>query len=247
MPSVLLLFDIDKTLVPAMGTISTEMVEILSALKARGLALGVVGGSDRDKAVKQLGPHILEDVMDVCFHENGAVVYIGKDHISSERLEDYVSPVTIRRLVNACLALIAECPCPWKTGTFIERRNCMLNVSPIGRACTQEQRERFAQWDLEVGARRDIVEALRTKFPDLPMEMAIGGQISIDIFPVGFNKTLALKHIPEGLYDAVHFFGDSVDKGGNDYELYSHHRVIGHRVTGPDDTQKQLTTLLNIL
>jgi len=32
-------------------------------------------------------------------------------------------------------------------------------------------------------------------------------------------------------------------KGGNDYEIFSHPRVKGHTVTGPEDTVKQLNEL----
>lgn len=32
-------------------------------------------------------------------------------------------------------------------GTFIEFRNGMLNVSPIGRSCTQEERKEFYELD----------------------------------------------------------------------------------------------------
>lgn len=32
-------------------------------------------------------------------------------------------------------------------------------------------------------------------------------------------------------------------QGGNDYEIYSHERTIGHSVTSPDDTMKLLDEL----
>jgi len=32
-------------------------------------------------------------------------------------------------------------------GTFIEFRNGMLNVSPIGRNCSQEERDEFERYD----------------------------------------------------------------------------------------------------
>lgn len=36
---------------------------------------------------------------------------------------------------------------PPHRGTFIEFRNGMLNVSPIGRSCTQEERKEFFELD----------------------------------------------------------------------------------------------------
>lgn len=38
-------------------------------------------------------------------------------------------------------------------GTFIEFRNGMLNVSPIGRNCSQEERDEFERFDKGAGVR----------------------------------------------------------------------------------------------
>jgi phosphomannomutase len=45
-------------------------------------------------------------------------------------------------------------------------------------------------------------------------------------------------------YQTIHFFGDKTYKGGNDYEIYSDERTIGHSVKNPDDTYAQLQELL---
>lgn len=42
-------------------------------------------------------------------------------------------------------------------GTFIEFRNGMLNVSPIGRNCSQEERDAFEKYDMEHGIRKEMV------------------------------------------------------------------------------------------
>jgi phosphomannomutase len=75
---------------------------------------------------------------------------------------------------------------------------------------------------------------------------SIGGQISFDVFPTGWDKTYCLKHIEaekdiSGIeYKTIHFFGDKCFPGGNDYEIFSDPRTIGHSVDGPEDTMKQL-------
>ena len=38
-------------------------------------------------------------------------------------------------------------------------------------------------------------------------------------------------------------FGDKTFEGGNDYEIFSDERTIGHTVTSPDDTKQQCTAL----
>lgn len=52
-----------------------------------------------------------------------------------------------------------------------------------------------------------MVEILRTEFADLGLTYSIGGQISFDVFPCGWDKTYCLQFI-EGEFEEVHFFGD---------------------------------------
>lgn len=82
---------------------------------------------------------------------------------------------------------------------------------------------------------------------------SIGGQISFDVFPHGWDKTYCLKHLendaklPGGVhYTTIHFFGDKTFQGGNDYEIYTDPRTVGHSVTNPDDTAAQLKKLFNL-
>ena len=67
------------------------------------------------------------------------------------------------------------------------------------------------------------------------------------MFPSGWDKRYCLQHIendknlPDGVeYKTIHFFGDKTFEGGNDYEIYSDPRTIGHSVHGSADTMKQL-------
>lgn len=46
-----------------------------------------------------------------------------------------------------------------------------------------------------------MIEALKTEFPNLGFTYSIGGQISFDVFPTGWDKTYCLKHLEqEGTY-----------------------------------------------
>lgn len=82
---------------------------------------------------------------------------------------------------------------------------------------------------------------------------SIGGQISFDVFPTGWDKTFCLQHVenekklPGGAdYSTIHFFGDKTYEGGNDYEIFTDSRVIGHTVTSPEDTMAQLRKLFDM-
>lgn len=61
-----------------------------------------------------------------------------QNHLGEELLQD---------LINFCLRYMALLRLPKKRGTFIEFRNGMLNISPIGRSCTLEERIEFSELD----------------------------------------------------------------------------------------------------
>ena len=82
---------------------------------------------------------------------------------------------------------------------------------------------------------------------------SIGGEISFDVFPTGWDKRYCIKHLeeeaqkPGGInYTTIHFFGDKTAEGGNDYEIYSDPRTIGHAVDSPQDTMKELKKLFDM-
>ena len=52
-----------------------------------------------------------------------------------------------------------------------------------------------------------MIEALHKEFPDIGLTYAIGGQISFDAFPPGWDKTYCLRFVQEHFGD-IHFFGD---------------------------------------
>jgi len=114
----------------------------------------------------------------------------------------------------------------------------MLNVSPIGRNCSRDERNAFEEFDKEHKIRENFINAIKEEFPDLPLTYSIGGQISFDVFPTGWDKRYCLKFLDD--YDEIHFFGDRTAPGGNDHEIFSSERTIGHTVKDPSDTIAQL-------
>ena len=69
---------------------------------------------------------------------------------------------------------------PVKRGTFIEFRDGLVNVCPVGRSCSQTERDQFAEYDKEHHIRETFVKDLQTQFPDLGLVFSIG--ISIETF-----------------------------------------------------------------
>jgi len=131
-------------------------------------------------------------------------------------------------------------------------RNGMVNISPLGRNATIQERNDFNAFDVKHNVRDAFVAALKTEFPDYGLTYSIGGKISFDVFPTGWDKTYALNHVEaeeqvSGIrYKHIHFFGDKTHKGGNDYELYEDKRTIGHAVKGPNDTMRMVKELFDL-
>ena len=136
-------------------------------------------------------------------------------------------------MINKSLECLSKIDCPVKRGVFLELRTGLLNICPIGRSCSQEERDAFECFDKENNIRANIVSQLEQDFPSL--SFSIGGQISIDVFPKGWNKTYCLQFIQEE-YDTIYFFGDKIIPGGNDYEIGTDKRVIATKVTCWTDT-----------
>ncbi|OON13747.1 eukaryotic phosphomannomutase, partial [Opisthorchis viverrini] len=99
---------------------------------------------------------------------------------------------------------------PFKRGTFIEFRKGLINVCPVGRSCSQEERDEFAKYDEEHQIRQKFVDDMRLHFGSMELQFAIGGQISIDVFPRGWDKRYCLQFLKD--YDEIHFFGDKTSE-----------------------------------
>ncbi|KAJ1928848.1 Phosphomannomutase 1 [Tieghemiomyces parasiticus] len=240
-PDTLVLFDVDGTLTPARKEITPEMLDILKQVR-KEVVVGFVGGSDFAKQEEQLGKDLLQH-FDYAFSENGLTAYRLSKPLNSQSFLGYIGEEKYTKLVNFILRYIADLDIPKKRGTFVEFRKGMINVSPIGRNCSYEERLEFQDYDLQHNIRPDFIAALKKEFPHLDLTYSIGGQISFDVFPSGWDKTYCLRHIQNDGFKSIHFFGDKTHVGGNDYEIYNHHSIIGHSVKSPDDTIRILKEL----
>ncbi|KAL7125820.1 hypothetical protein ABFS83_14G141600 [Erythranthe nasuta] len=238
-PGLIALFDVDGTLTAPRKVSTPQMLEFMRELR-KVVTIGVVGGSDLVKISEQLGATVTNDY-DYVFAENGLVAYKDGKLIGTQSLKTHLGEEKLQEIINFVLHYIADLDIPIKRGTFIEFRSGMLNVSPIGRNCSQEERDEFEKYDKVHNIRPKMVSVLREKFAHFNLTFSIGGQISFDVFPQGWDKTYCLKYLEE--FHEIHFFGDKTYEGGNDFEIYESKRTNGHTVTSPEDTVKQCTTL----
>lgn len=60
--------------------------------------------------------------------------------------------------------------------------------------------------------RAAFIKELENKFGDYGLTFSIGGKISFDIFPNGWDKTYALRHVESEGFEEIYFFGDKTYK-----------------------------------
>ena len=238
--NIIALFDVDGTLTIPRGEVTSEVNSFLDDL-AKVVTVGIVGGSDLPKQQEQLG-NDAHTRFSWNFSQNGLCAYKAGEQLPAQSLSIFLGDEKIKEIVNWVMIYLAGVDIPIKRGTFIEFRTGMFNISPVGRNCSREERNDFEKFDLANGIRSTMVEKMREQFKDLNLTYSIGGQISFDVFPQGWDKTYCLQYL-EGQYDEIHFFGDKTFVGGNDYEIFEDSRTVGHTVTSPEDTMKQCKEL----
>eukprot|EP00066_Takifugu_rubripes_P030529 XP_011619795.1 PREDICTED: phosphomannomutase 1-like [Takifugu rubripes] len=169
--NILCLFDVDGTLTPPREKIDQQLDEFLQTLRGK-VKIGIVGGSDYSKIAEQLGDngeHSLH-VLPVClsFPDRSPCSHAIQNQIGEELLQD---------LINFCLSYMGLIKLPKKRGTFIEFRNGMLNISPIGRNCTKEERMEFSEIDKREKIKEKFVAALKEKFAGKGLQFTKGENI----------------------------------------------------------------------
>jgi len=232
------IFDVDGTLTPSRLPM-TEDFTIFFSLWSMNNSFYLVTGSDIDKTKEQVPWYILERAQAV-FTCCGNEMWIGeeqkyrKEFKPSQKLIDYLE------------LELKYSPYKEQCGNHIEDRETMLNFSIVGRDCTQEQREDYNKYDTEKGERKRISEVIKRQFPDL--DAVIGGEISIDIYPKGNDKSQVLEYIEKRYKESEFIFiGDGIENKGNDYasaELMDSEGWDGvYHTNGWKETQEILESL----
>ena len=213
------IFDVDGTLTPSRHPMTKEFQTFFKQwIKKNKFYL--VTGSDLPKLQEQMCMYDIEaeGIFTCCGNQfwlpNPSVPIQSADLI-------YDNKFKVPRKLNKLLGtILSNSIYPHRYGNHIEDRGSMVNFSIVGRNCTQEQREHFFKWDEEKGERKKISTFLKHKFKDL--DAVLGGQISIDIYPKGKDKSQILDIIEQERlvppYEYI-FIGDGIENGGNDYPL----------------------------
>ena len=225
------IFDVDGTLTDSRQQIdlSFEVYMIKFCCKND---VYLVTGSDREKTINQLG-------LDICYRAkrvyncSGSDVYVKDKNIYTSEWKPYGS------LINFLSDELDYSTFPFKTGNHIEHRPGGINFSILGRGNdSMKHRDEYVKWDINTGERVLIADRTKSEFPDLNIQ--IGGQTGIDISDS--DKSQILRDFnPE---DEIHFYGDMMEEGQNDYPLAKALKEMGgypHHVKNWEDTRTLLS------
>ena len=225
------IFDVDGTLTPSRQKIEHEFWAPF-LIFCRNHDVYLVTGSDRQKTLEQLG-------LDICYTAKRVYNCSGSDVYEKDKnvyRDNWELP---KKVENFLMDELAYSCFPIRNGNHIERRPGGVNFSILGRdKDPMLGREEYIKWDKERLEREDIADRLRNQFPELNVQ--IGGQTGLDIS--NKDKSQILRDFSN---DDIHFFGDMMKEGENDYPLAM---AIAKNMMGTSynvDNWKETMSILN--
>ena len=224
------IFDVDGTLTDSRQQIDLSFEVFMIKFCCKN-DVYLVTGSDRQKTIDQLG-------LDICYRAkrvyncSGSDVYEKSNNVYRSDWQPY------GKLINFLSDELDFSTFQHKTGNHIEHRPGGINFSILGRGeNSMEHRKEYVKWDINTTERILMADRIRSEFPDLNIQ--IGGETGLDISDSDKSQILT-DFNPE---DEIHFFGDMMLEGQNDYPLAKAVQECGgytHHVKNWKDTQTQL-------
>ena len=228
-----ILLDMDGTITPPRKPIEPEMIDALFEL-SKVSKIGIVTGSGLDYVLQQCS-----DLLKPAYNMknffllpcNGTQKYEWSESDWENGYWTKTFNMDMREFVgedkfNKTMSFLTEQlyithltnpPIP-KTGHFISYRGSLINWCPIGRQAIERDRKAFIEYDKENKLRRKKIAKFKESFMCDFLSFSMGGNTSIDIYPVGWDKTQALNHF---INLDPWFIGDRCTvPTGNDKPLY---------------------------
>jgi len=236
------IFDIDGTLTPSRLRMTEEFAKFFDEWSSKNKYY-LVTGSDLDKTKEQL-PIAYVDRAEAIFTCCGNQMWRDDELIYSNKFNPP------KDLIEYLERKVLKSEYPNRCGNHIEDRGSMVNFSVVGRDCTQEQREDYFKWDKAMGERNIMCMEIKGTYPGV--DAVVGGQISIDIYPKGMDKSQVLNVIEQERLvppNEYIFIGDGIKNGGNDYplaELMDNTEICDwYHTDGWEHTKKILENLID--
>jgi len=206
----LLVFDVDGTLTGPRRRMHEDFSRFFKSV-CRSYPVFLVSGSDMPKLEQQLSSEVIDLVAGIFPCSGNEMLVEGR---ALYRMEHFFPD----ELTGFLAGFVDASDYPVRTGNHIETRTGMLNVSVVGRNASPDQRMEYYSQDKQRGERQALIEELAQRFPDY--EANVGGQISVDVTPHGWNKSRVYAELSHRYPETpITFFGDNMHLGGNDRPL----------------------------
>jgi phosphomannomutase len=234
MNKVKFVFDVDGTLTPSRGKMDYNFKAFFNTFCLVN-DVYLVTGSDKPKTVEQIGEPTYNLAKRV-YNCSGCDVWEGNTHI---RASSWVLPEDAHEWLSVKLT---DSPFKIRAGLHFEHRPGMVNYSVVGRNADLKQRAEYVTYDTSANERVSIARSFNNMFPNL--QATVGGETGLDIAPRGSDKSQILKDF--NVNDTIHFFGDAMLEGGNDWPLANaieqgDYLGLSHHVQGWEDTWQILS------
>ena len=262
-------FDMDGTLTLHRQQISKEMIKQIRLLLKQGF-VAIITGSKLEDIEYQINLEHLKELLTerelvrlVLMPCNGTKYYHWNSAFTRWTMVDGVnmkqnSLIDLQKLYRAiikCQQILLD-----KENymgdfeiqpDFIDYRGSLVNWAPIGRSSSLSHRKQFINLDNRVGLRDymiNLLQSLLMKDRNLldQLDIAKGGQTSLDIYPKGWDKTYGLWHFKD---DTHWFIGDACEPGQNDHQIYLNVKAKSDgkrafKTKGPEHTQEIIRNIL---
>ncbi len=231
------IFDVDGTLTPSRGKMDNEFANWFEHFATHN-AVYLVTGSDREKTLEQI-PKAIYSLCVAVYQCSGNDVWQQDNNVKSGVLN------LPDKLQFDLLGILHDSGFKPKTGNHIDNRPGLVNFSILGRNATLEDRYNYKGWDEHKKERETICNYLRSRWVNYNFQIA--GETGIDITASGSTKAQILKDFDPK--DAIYFFGDKCEPGGNDHEiaLAVHDRENGSRVFEVKDWEDTWSNLKSLV
>lgn len=137
--------------------------------------------------------------MPMCFVSCASFIVIISYVNFFQTILSYMGEEKLQTFINFALKCLSEIKLPAKRGNFIEFRTGLLNVCPVGRSCSQEERDAFGEYDKVHNIRGKLVESFKKEFPDFGLTYVIGKLIK-SVINLLFNFEAVALGKPQSYY-----------------------------------------------
>lgn len=240
---MLYVFDVDETLTPSGLPMEEPMLSFFRE-HMNNKPIFIVSGGRKVRLQTQF-PQDLWEKIDGVFPTLGAEFWRNGEMVSRN---EFIWPEGLQEELDT---IVAESTFPQqhRTSTLVEDRGSMLCLTLCGLGANKENRAKYIAHDQHQGERKKIQARLLKKFGD-KIEVAIGGQTSIDMSMKGSDKAQILPLLRQYFStQPIIFFGDRIEEGGNDLPLATALQQESEKniiipVKNPEDTFRKLQEII---